>query len=80
MVNSKEYSGFKNYIENLGFNKTISVLEDVPLSRKKESDAEQEAFQIKTFDAVEKEVVDIYHILLMLEVEKVSFLQRKQFL
>ena len=55
-INSKKFSEFNNYIKKLDFKVDISVLEDVPLSRKKESDLEQEAFKIKTFDLVEKEV------------------------
>ncbi|MCE7742906.1 MAG: hypothetical protein GOP50_10665 [Candidatus Heimdallarchaeota archaeon] len=55
-INSKEFSNFKNHIQNLDFKVDIKILEDAPLTRKKESDLEQESFTIKTFDLVEKEI------------------------
>jgi len=55
-VKSNDYHLFKKNLESHEFKYDITVLEDVPLSRKKESDAEQETFKIKSFDLVDKEV------------------------
>ncbi len=56
-VNSKKFDLFRNIIHNLDFTTTISVLEDVPLARKRERDIEQEAFIVKTFDVKEEKEI-----------------------
>ncbi len=54
-VKSKDFAKFNDNLKNLEFEANIRILEDVPLSHKKERDVEQEIFTIKTFDLVEKE-------------------------
>ncbi|MHA1198870.1 MAG: V-type ATPase 116kDa subunit family protein [Candidatus Heimdallarchaeaceae archaeon] len=55
-VESKDYTVFTQHLSELEFQYDVNVLEDVPLSRKKKMDVEQEIFSIKVFDLVEKEV------------------------
>ncbi len=54
-VKSKEYFNFKQNLEKLNFKTNIAVLEDVPLSYKKERDIEQEKLEPKPLDLGDKE-------------------------
>ena len=55
-VNSKDYSNFVNEIESLNIKSKITILEDVPLSRKRERDKEQELLIQKYLDKDEKDI------------------------
>lgn len=55
-VTSKEYSNFVNEIDPLNLESKVTVLEDVPLSRKKERDREQELLLQKYPKSDDKEL------------------------
>ncbi len=56
-VTSKEYNNFVNEIKSLNIESKITILEDVPLSRKKERDRDQELLVQKYLDKDEKDIV-----------------------